>query len=497
MINSSVVVPVRIKSLDEIIRLEFHPQYTTGRPPAFSVNLSDNEQFYIKFITNLANVSIGEASIITNQNGKFYKEAIASEKNYNLEKWKEVRKTLNRKWPEIKFRNKLEIVGDIAADLIRYLEFIGPKMYNPDYWKLAFNGETNVDPVGSIGKKDKLFANANCELANEVFSGKEPLVLLSQGVFEDNGTLRDVYEHSGLFSSWKSSPPAEQKPSALILELTKGCDYNACTFCDLYGNSAFGQLNFQQFREHYFKVISAIKNHPVKITKVFLGSGNALRVEQKTLLDVIKFVRTEREDLEKVSVYGRTKTILEKGPKKLEKLKIGGLDMIYLGVESGSDEVLKYINKGCSTAEAISASTMVQQANIQLSTMFMPGVGGIKYFTEHAEKTAEFINKIKPEHVTLIGISPSPTSKYAQQIASEKGNRSLTDEEISQQTKLMLEKVEPYGGHIGMYNSNIHVSARNPVIFDIHYNKFGKSVALEQCDSYTTEENYYARFFQK
>ena len=119
--------------------------------------------------------------------------------------------------------------------------------------------------------------------------------------------------------------------------------------------------------------MSAIAGHQILFRRVFLGSGNALAADQDTLLDVHNFLMDDLGSIERTSVYGRASSINEKGAQKLKQLREAGLGMIYWGAESGSDSVLKYLNKGCTVDEMLAAADIAHEAGVSLSMMFMPG----------------------------------------------------------------------------------------------------------------------------
>jgi len=162
------------------------------------------------------------------------------------------------------------------------------------------------------------------------------------GVVEPS--VKSAYDNRDLYSpSGSEVPPAERKPGTIAFEIAEGCDYGKCTFCDLYGKTQFKTKTSAEFKNHVDAVIEAIGPQATnRIRRVFIGGGNALSVEQKTLENAITHIQTKLYP-ERIALYGRTASILQKKEAGLKALSDAGLEMIYLGIESGSNNVLRLI----------------------------------------------------------------------------------------------------------------------------------------------------------
>lgn len=287
-------------------------------------------------------------------------------------------------------------------------------------------------------------------------------------------------------------PYAEKLDHVLRLELTKGCDWGACTYCDGYKGTPYSVKDFGEFKDHVDKVWDRIgKKTPLasSLERMFIGAGNGLSVETGLLKKSIEYARkkfvknTGRNSWyypRRTSVFGRTNDILDKGRKGIEKLEGGnvhcpGLGLIYWGLESGSSEVLDYVNKGSSKEDVLKASEILENETnrrfpniIQTSVMIMPGLGGTKLYEEHVRDTAEVLGRIRPEYVTFLGINPTPCSRYAKNMEKEviEGtNRPLNDKELSTQMTEIIEKMPAFKTTLGCFNSEVDPVGNNPINF--------------------------------
>ncbi|MCW8893024.1 MAG: radical SAM protein [Deltaproteobacteria bacterium] len=290
--------------------------------------------------------------------------------------------------------------------------------------------------------------------------------------------LDETYRDASLFSSHSlSSPPSERKPHVLRLELTTGCDYNRCTFCSEYTDFEPVTKSFDEFRQHVDSVVGSIGSEKSKIQRVFIGSGNSLGVDSELLLEALDYVRGIFNP-RRISLYGRTASILEKSVDELKRLKDAGFSLIYWGLESGSDEVLSYICKDCTRKEMIEASKMLVEAGIETSAMLMPGVGGLRLSEEHVTGTLELLHNIDLKYLTLLSINPCENSLYARNINSERDNRPLTPDEVNTQVYRLLEGLSPSGLQIAMFTEEVDQASSNTMRFNYQFTEANKELFL-------------------
>ena len=196
----------------------------------------------------------------------------------------------------------------------------------------------------------------------------------------------------------------------------------------------------------------------IKVRRIFLADGDALIVKTEDLLYIIAKCKEIFPEVERISVYGAPKDILHKTPEELATLKAAGLDMVYMGLESGADEVLQAVKKGVTADEMIEAGKKVRAAGMILSMTVISGLGGKKLWREHALGSARVISAIKPEYVGFLTLMIEPgTEMYDQYNRGE--IELLTPHEVLDETELFIRSVDAEGT---MFRSN-HASNYIPL----------------------------------
>ena len=225
--------------------------------------------------------------------------------------------------------------------------------------------------------------------------------------------LPDIYEGS-LYR-----PPSEAR--SLILQATIGCSWNMCTFCQMYKEKRFRIKSPDEIRSD----IDRIYDYYEDIDRIFLADGNALCIPTDHLLEILNLIYSRFENLERVTIYGGPKDIMDKSVEDLEKLKSAGLHMIYLGLESGSDEVLKRVKKGASSDMMIEAARKVKDSGIKLSVMVILGLGGQELSDVHAKESARVLSEMDPDYAAALTLLLEPGAPILEEI--EKGNMTLVE----------------------------------------------------------------------
>jgi len=195
-------------------------------------------------------------------------------------------------------------------------------------------------------------------------------------------------------------PPSEAK--SFILQATIGCSHNECTYCAMYRKEE------QRFRARPMDEIKAIIDEASEFgyitDRVFIADGNALVLSQKKLVEILEYLREKCVRLERIRMYANVGDILRKGIDNLKELRRLGLDMVYIGFESGDDVVLQRIKKGATYDDTVRASKMLKDAGIKDSAMVLLGVGGIERSFEHAEATGRLLTDCDPEYVGALSL---------------------------------------------------------------------------------------------
>ena len=188
-------------------------------------------------------------------------------------------------------------------------------------------------------------------------------------------------------------PPSEAK--SLIFQVTLGCSFNECSFCDMYRSKEYSERSWEEVKGE----IDMMSKMLPDTTKIFLADGDALNLDTEYMIQIVKYVYEKFPNLERVSCYAMPMNLLKKTPEELDAMKKAGLDMLYLGIETGSDILLKKITKGATAKTIIKSCKKAKDAGFTLSCMVILGIGGSKYSSENARETAKVISQVKPDYV--------------------------------------------------------------------------------------------------
>lgn len=191
-------------------------------------------------------------------------------------------------------------------------------------------------------------------------------------------------------------PPSEAK--SLIFQVTLGCSFNVCSFCNMYRTKEYIERSWDEIS---MEIDMAAKYLPDS-KRIFLADGDALNLPTERMLQILNYIYQKFPKLERVSAYAMPKNLLEKSPEDLKMLHGAGLDMLYLGIESGSDIVLKKVTKGATSQTIIKACQNAKDAGYVLSCMIILGLGGKTYTKEHVDETARVVSAISPDYLSAL-----------------------------------------------------------------------------------------------
>lgn len=205
-------------------------------------------------------------------------------------------------------------------------------------------------------------------------------------------------------------PPSEAH--SLILPVTNGCSWNKCTFCEMY---TAAQKKFAVRDEK--QVLTEIQrvSEQMIVQRVFLADGDALALSTRRLLTVLQAIQTHLPTVQRVSSYCLPSNLKKKSVSELQELADAGLRMVYVGAESGDDEVLAKVNKGETYASTLSALNKLGEAGITRSVMILNGLGGRSLSAQHADQSAALMNETQPEYLSTLVVSfPLGDARYKQ-----------------------------------------------------------------------------------
>ena len=196
-------------------------------------------------------------------------------------------------------------------------------------------------------------------------------------------------------------PPSEAK--SLILQVSNGCSYNLCSFCEMYSASqkkfkpkAIGDIE---------KELAAVAAQMPDVRRFFLADGDAMTLSIRRLKEILEKINQYFPNLERVTAYCLPRNLKKKSVEELAELKELGLEMVYVGCESGDDKVLECVQKGETFETSKEALLKLKAAGIKSSVMILNGLGGRKFSEQHAINSAKLMNETQPEFVSTLVVS--------------------------------------------------------------------------------------------
>ncbi len=240
-------------------------------------------------------------------------------------------------------------------------------------------------------------------------------------------------------------PPLEA--FSLILQATIGCPWNRCLFCSIHKHKKFRPRS-EEVKED---VLIAKKHYHDKPRRIFLADANSIVLRTEKLLEIMELCFKTFPNLERVSTYAGARFIFRKGLDEFKALSDAGLKKVYMGVETGDDNLLKYMNKGVTVKEMLEASKIVKDAGMELSITLIQGLGGEGSWKRNSELTANVLNSMKPDETRLHNLRVSPnTPLYEKAVNGDFKKPSL--KEIIKETRNLVSMLE-YKTQIFFYNT--------------------------------------------
>lgn len=229
-------------------------------------------------------------------------------------------------------------------------------------------------------------------------------------------------------------PPSEAY--SLLVQVTIGCTHNKCSFCSMYKDKKFRVRDPKEVIED----LQWARAHYSRVNRMFLCDGDALALSNERLLPILQHIRENFPECERVTVYGRATDALRKSDEEMRQLYEAGITMVYLGAESGSDKVLKDINKGETRQELIDGVKKIEACGMQASVTFISGLAGKDGWEDHAVQTGTMITEMQPSYVGLLTLMIDPDVPIAEEIRSGR-LKLLSPEEVTAETMLMMKHI--------------------------------------------------------
>ena len=231
-------------------------------------------------------------------------------------------------------------------------------------------------------------------------------------------------------------PPSEAY--SLLVQVTIGCYHNKCTFCNMYKAKQFKVRKLEEVLED----LAWARNHYNRVERIFLCYGDALCLANHKLLVILDYIKEHFPECERVTTYGRATDVIRKTDEELRELKEHGLEMVYIGAESGSQRILDKVNKGETREELIEGVQRLENVGIKTSVTFISGLAGPDDWQEHAIETGKMIAEMNASYVSLLTLMLQPPAPLLDDYREGKF-KLLTPEEVLAETCLMLQYARP------------------------------------------------------
>ncbi|MDP6526074.1 MAG: radical SAM protein [Kiritimatiellia bacterium] len=197
-------------------------------------------------------------------------------------------------------------------------------------------------------------------------------------------------------------PPSEA--NSLILQVDQGCPYNRCTFCGMYRDIPYERLSVEQAEE---LVVQASRRH-ADAQRIFLADGDVMRRPFTELQQILTAINAHYPHLARVSLYANGSSIADKTEDQLRTLRSLKLHTLYMGMESGDEEVLKACRKGENAPQMVDAGIKAEAAGLRMSVMILLGLGGAALSKAHAANSAAALNRMQPRFLSTLRVVPVP-----------------------------------------------------------------------------------------
>jgi len=239
------------------------------------------------------------------------------------------------------------------------------------------------------------------------------------------------------------------------VQVTYGCSHNTCAFCEMYKEKRFAIRPLEEVLEDF----RMARRRYAKVGRVFLADGDALVRKASDLYIILDTIRELFPECERVTSYGSPSSIKIRTEEELRTLREKGLTMIYMGLESGCDEVLKLMRKGHTSEEIVAMGKKVRDAGMALSVTAITGLGGQELMEQHAIETAKAFNAMNPEYIGMLTLMVEPETPLYDWVEQGKFNL-LTQQQVLDETRLLVEHLDSPGSVFRMNHASNYLALR-------------------------------------
>lgn len=255
-------------------------------------------------------------------------------------------------------------------------------------------------------------------------------------------------------------PPSEAY--SLIVQVTYGCSHNGCAFCDMYDDKHFAMRPMQEIREDFEMARRVYR----RVERVFLADGDALMRRTEDLVEILGLVYGLFPECERVTCYASPRSIQVKTDEELQLLRQRGLQMVYMGLESGCDAVLQRMNKGHTADAIVAAGQKARQAGLKLSVTAISGLGSVELLRDHAIETAKALSAMNPEYIGLLTLMVERGTPLESWVR-EGSFTVLNAEQVLQETELFLHHIDSPGSVFRMNHASNYLTLKGTLNDDL------------------------------
>ena len=242
-------------------------------------------------------------------------------------------------------------------------------------------------------------------------------------------------------------PPSEAY--SLIVQVTYGCSHNTCAFCSMYKEKRFALRPLEEILED-FRMARQRYRH---VDKVFLADGDALVRKASELYTILDTIRELFPECQRVTSYASPSSIRIRTDEELQTLRAKGITMVYMGLESGSDAVLKRMRKGHMSEEIVAMGQKVRRNGMALSVTAITGLGGPELLNEHAIETAKAFNAMNPEYIGMLTLMVEEETPLYDWV-HDGSFKLLTQPQVLEETRLLVEHLDSPGSVFRMNHAS-------------------------------------------
>ena len=231
-------------------------------------------------------------------------------------------------------------------------------------------------------------------------------------------------------------PPSEAR--SLIFQVTLGCSWNRCLFCFSYRTKEYRVRPFEEVERD---VVEMSRRYP-DTRRIFLADGDPMEAPADYLVKVLDLMNQRFPSLERISAYAGPTNLMTRTPAELKAFRERRLDILYLGIETGNDDLLKKVRKGATAEQIVAGCRKAIQAGLRMSTFIILGLGGVEGSRSHASDSARVVNAIDPHFLATLTLMLGPDKRVYEEKVMGGGFKLIDRKQSLQELRWFVEELE-------------------------------------------------------